>query len=135
VIGEVRRVGAGWLIEAWPGGAECSVRVSLRCESCVMLWIRCWSKIKMRSPSTTGKPQNNDPCYNKIPAIKNFISSPSVVNFIAKIPCYNKNPVIKNKISSPFRFVKARFQCSSLFYGNDFFLWKVGHPDLSGEMK
>jgi hypothetical protein len=58
-----------------------------------------------------GKPQNNKPFNNEIPAIKYFLLSPSVVNFIVKIFCYNKHPAIKNKIFGPFRLVKARFQC------------------------
>jgi hypothetical protein len=59
--------------------------------------------------SVTGKHKNSDPFYNKIPAIKNFLLSPTVGNFIVKITCYNKNPAIKNKIFGPFKFVKARF--------------------------
>ena len=60
----------------------------------------------------TGKLPNNDPFNNEIPAIKNFLFSPSVVNFIVKKPCNNKNPALRNKIFGPFRFVKARFQCN-----------------------
>ena len=57
----------------------------------------------------TLKPQYNDPFNNKIPAIKNLILSPSVVNFIVKRPSNNKIRVIKDKIFGPFRFVKPRF--------------------------
>jgi hypothetical protein len=45
----------------------------------------------------------------KIPAIKNLIFSPFVVNFIVKIPCNNKTPVIKNKIIG---FIVPRFLCN-----------------------
>jgi hypothetical protein len=68
--------------------------------------VKSWNK-------STWKPQNNDLFNNKIHAIKNFLLSPSVANFIGKIPCYNKTPAEKKKIFGPFRFVKlkARFQC------------------------
>jgi hypothetical protein len=59
----------------------------------------------------TLKPRYNDPFNNEIPAIKNLILSPSVVNFIVKSPCNNKTPTIKNKIFGPFRFVILRFLC------------------------
>jgi hypothetical protein len=55
------------------------------------------------------KPRNNDPFNNEIPAIKNMVLSPYVVDFIIKSPCNNKTPAIKKKIFSPFRFVKPRF--------------------------
>jgi hypothetical protein len=61
----------------------------------------------------TLKPQYNDPFNNKIPAIKNSVSGPSVVNFIVKGPSNNKIPAIKNKIFGPFRFVILRFPCSN----------------------
>ena len=41
----------------------------------------------------TLKPRYNDPFYYKIPAIKNLISRPSVVQF----SCNKKIPAIKNK--------------------------------------
>jgi hypothetical protein len=63
---------------------------------------------------TTLKPQYNGPLYNKIPAIKNLISSPSVVNLIVKRPSNNKIPALKNKIFGPFRIVILRFPCSHL---------------------
>ena len=66
----------------------------------------------------TLKPQYNDPFYNKIPAIKNLISSPFVVNSIAKSPSNNKIPDIKNKIFGPFRFVILRFPCISFLKDN-----------------
>jgi hypothetical protein len=46
-----------------------------------------WLKLTYR----TLKPQYNDPFYNKIPAIKNLISSPSVVNSIVKAPAITKS--------------------------------------------
>jgi hypothetical protein len=55
----------------------------------------------------TLKPWYNDPLNNKIPAIKNMISSPSI-----KKPTNNKTPAIKNKIFGPFRYVKPRFPCT-----------------------
>jgi hypothetical protein len=54
----------------------------------------------------------NDPFNNEIPAIKNLILNPFVVNFIVKSHCNNKTPAIKNKIFGPFRFVIPRFLCS-----------------------
>jgi hypothetical protein len=60
----------------------------------------------------TLKPQYNNPFNNKIPAIKNLISSPSVVNSIVKSPSNNKISAIKNKIFGPFKFVILRFPCS-----------------------
>jgi hypothetical protein len=62
----------------------------------------------------TLKPQYDDPFNNKILAIKNLISNPSVINIIVKSPSNNKAPAIKNKIFGPFRFVKPRFPCSVL---------------------
>jgi hypothetical protein len=64
--------------------------------------------------SNTLKPRYNDPFNNKIPAIKNLVLNPSIVNYILNKKCNNKTPVIKNKIFGPFRFVKARFLCSRL---------------------
>jgi hypothetical protein len=64
----------------------------------------------------TLKPQYNKPFYNKIPAIKNLISSPSVVNSKVKIPSNNKIPAIKNKIFGPFRSVIQRFPCIYIDY-------------------
>jgi hypothetical protein len=60
----------------------------------------------------TLKPQYNDPFNNKVPAIKNLIVNPFVVNSIVKSPSTNKIPAIKNKIFGPFRFVILRFPCS-----------------------
>jgi hypothetical protein len=62
----------------------------------------------------TLKPRYNDPFNKKILAIKNLISSSSVVNFIVKSPCNNKTPAIKNKFIDPFRFVIPRFLCNSM---------------------
>jgi hypothetical protein len=58
----------------------------------------------------TLKPHYNDPFNNKIPAIKNIILTPTLINFLVKKPCNNKIPAIKKKIFGPFRFVKPRFQ-------------------------
>jgi hypothetical protein len=67
---------------------------------------------RRRSLNThTQEPRYNDPLNNKIPAIKDIISSPSVVNSIIRIPTNNKTPAINNKIFGPFRFVKPRFPC------------------------
>jgi hypothetical protein len=62
----------------------------------------------------TLKPRYNEPFYNEIPAIKNLISSPSVVDLIVKSPSNNKTPAIKNRIFVPFRFVIPRFPCMSV---------------------
>jgi hypothetical protein len=59
----------------------------------------------------TLKPQYDDPINNKIPAKKNLISSPFVVNSIVKSTSNNKTPAIKHKIVCPFRFIKRRFPC------------------------
>jgi hypothetical protein len=67
------------------------------------LWGRC--------PGVTLKPEYNDPFNNKISAIKNIISSPSVVNSIVKIPSNNEIPAVKNKVFGPFRFIILRFPC------------------------
>jgi hypothetical protein len=76
----------------------------------------------------TLKPRYNDPCNNKILAIKNKISSPFVLDFIVKIPCNKKNPAIKNKIFGPFRFVKLRFLCTKK---NNLGLFFVYNPTLA----
>ena len=59
----------------------------------------------------TLKPQYNDPINNQIPAIKNFISSPFVINSIVKSTSNNETPAMKHKIFHPFRFIKPRFPC------------------------
>jgi hypothetical protein len=74
-----------------------------------------YSKISLkwvRLYLVTLKPQYNDPFNNKIPAIKNLISSLFVVNFIVKSTSNNKTSAIKHKIFHPFRFIKPiKFKC------------------------
>jgi hypothetical protein len=70
--------------------------------------------LKQKNIEHTLKPQYNDPFYNKIPAKKNLISSPSVVNSIVKSPTNNKIPAIKYKIFGPFRFVILRYPCITI---------------------
>jgi hypothetical protein len=86
----------------------------------------------------TLKPRYNNPFYNKILAIKNLISSPSVVNLRVQIPCNNKIPAIKNKTSGPFRFVIPRFLCTKVILFSFVLFCKIvvtlRRPSLGGRV-
>jgi hypothetical protein len=79
----------------------------------------------------TLEPRYNDPFNNKIPAIKNIISSLSVVKSIVEKTTNNKTPALKNKILGPFRFVKLRFPCT-IKSSKDMFTYLI-KTSLSGK--
>jgi hypothetical protein len=91
---------SGGPLEWGPLGCELSwVQAPLGGGPLEPAWVR--APMTASSRVSTMKLWNNNPFNNEIAAIKNFILSSSVINFMIKIPCINKNLAIKNKIFVP----------------------------------